>query len=152
MVEPPVFYLESTVPTTACEMAVVIRSISCAYFTYRILSFWYGLPPALLLPPPTSVEGQARGRRRDSSKEQQQQQQQQQQQTKPKPLGGCGAHICICQGTAPPNKSVPLARGERDFSWFYIRLLIYHLPTIRPRTILSTINGNRGVGNKLTPN
>jgi hypothetical protein len=45
-----------------------------------------------------------------------------------------------------------LARGERDFSRFCIRLLVYHPPTMRPRTILGTIDGNRGVGNELTPN
>jgi hypothetical protein len=45
-----------------------------------------------------------------------------------------------------------LARGERDFSRFYIRLLIYHLLIIRLRTILSIINSNKGVGNKLILN
>jgi hypothetical protein len=38
MVELPVSYLESTVPTAAPEMAIVFRSTGCTYFTYRILS------------------------------------------------------------------------------------------------------------------
>jgi hypothetical protein len=36
-VEPLVSYLESTVPTAACEMAIVYRSASCACFACHVL-------------------------------------------------------------------------------------------------------------------
>jgi hypothetical protein len=51
MVEPPASYLESTVPAAACEIAISIRTASCAYFTCRALS---------LRPPPTSCTISAR--------------------------------------------------------------------------------------------
>jgi hypothetical protein len=35
MVEPPVSYLESAVPTAACEIAVSVRSAGCACFARR---------------------------------------------------------------------------------------------------------------------
>jgi hypothetical protein len=38
MAEPPVSYLESTVPAAACEMAIVFGSARCAYFACRVLS------------------------------------------------------------------------------------------------------------------
>jgi hypothetical protein len=38
MVEAPVSYLESTVPAAACEIAVSIRTASCACFAFRALS------------------------------------------------------------------------------------------------------------------
>jgi hypothetical protein len=54
--------------------------------------------------------------------------------------------------TAPPHKSVGLARLKRDFAFPYIILpLFYRLP-MRLRTILDIINKNRGINNKLTPN
>jgi hypothetical protein len=37
MVEPPVSYLESTVPAATSEMAVVFRSAGCARFACRVL-------------------------------------------------------------------------------------------------------------------
>ncbi len=37
MVEPPVSYLYFTVPTAACEMALVFRSTGCAYSVSRLL-------------------------------------------------------------------------------------------------------------------
>jgi hypothetical protein len=38
MVEPPVSYLESTVPAAACEIAVSIKTASCAYFLSSAIS------------------------------------------------------------------------------------------------------------------
>jgi len=35
MMDPPVSYLESTVPAAACEMAIVFRSVGYAYFACR---------------------------------------------------------------------------------------------------------------------
>jgi hypothetical protein len=38
MVEPPVSYLESTVPAAACEVAVSIKTASCAFFLSTAIS------------------------------------------------------------------------------------------------------------------
>jgi hypothetical protein len=54
--------------------------------------------------------------------------------------------------TAPPHKSVSLARPKRDFAFPCIILPLSHPPPMRPRTILDIINKNRGVNNELTPN
>jgi hypothetical protein len=51
MVEPPVSYLEPTLPAAACEIAVSIRTASCAGFACRALS---------LRPPSTSYTISAR--------------------------------------------------------------------------------------------
>jgi|ERR1700722_18189382 hypothetical protein len=51
MVEPPVSYLESAVPTAACEMAIVFRSTGCAFFACRDLS--------LRIPSPSSATSSA---------------------------------------------------------------------------------------------
>ncbi len=38
IVEPPVSYLESTVPAAACKMIIVSGSVDCGPFAYRVLS------------------------------------------------------------------------------------------------------------------
>ena len=48
--EPLASYLESEVPTTACEMAFMCKSAGYAYFI-MFYFFEYRLLPALLLPP-----------------------------------------------------------------------------------------------------
>jgi hypothetical protein len=48
MMEPLVSYLESTVPTAACEMAVVFQSADCPGFTGRAYLFEHPLLPALI--------------------------------------------------------------------------------------------------------
>jgi hypothetical protein len=54
--------------------------------------------------------------------------------------------------TAPPHKFETLARPNATFSRFCIQLPVFHPPTMAPRTILGTIDGNRGVRKELTPN
>jgi hypothetical protein len=56
------------------------------------------------------------------------------------------------RSTAPPQKFETLARPNATFSRFCIQPPIFHLPTMAPRTILSIINSNRGIRNKLFPN
>jgi hypothetical protein len=36
--EPPVSYLESTVPAAAYQMVIISRSVGSAYLIYRVLS------------------------------------------------------------------------------------------------------------------
>src|SRR5271154_871960 len=50
MVEPPVSYLESTVPAAACEIAVSIRTASCVVLLVERYLFVHRLPPTLSPP------------------------------------------------------------------------------------------------------
>jgi hypothetical protein len=48
MVEPPVSYLDSMVPTAACEMAIVFRSVGCACCACGVLSIQASPPSSVI--------------------------------------------------------------------------------------------------------